>query len=409
LPFLASARAAGLIEEIAGGEAAERLAVSGRRPETGSISFDPASVEFLTSVPVPADRQEQYLRALGCQVVRSGESDWTVHVPSWRFDLEIPEDLIEEVIRLHGFEHIGTSVPDMEFSPQQTDPTHRRLRAFLAASGFQELISYIFSSPAELERCRAPEATVKLSDPQGQERSVLRTALYPSLLAAARHNRQFPSLALFEVGHVFDGAETERLGLLLSGDWIGGGWKHAARKADAFVLKGQLERLAAELGADLELDNSTLPHLHPGVSASVYWNGEERGFLGQLHPEIAGELGLPPVFLAELELPLAGSPIRYAEPQRQERNERDLALITPVEVSFRQLRELLSAPAGEHLESLTPFDVYEGENIGEGRRSIALRFIFRHRERTLTDAEINEVMTDVISTAREAGYDVRDR
>lgn len=409
LPFLASARITGLITSCAGGEAAPQLAVSGERTETGSIRFDPQRVEFLTSVAVPLDDQERYLSALGCQVIRNGDSDWLVHVPSWRFDLNIPEDLIEEVIRLHGFEHIGTSVPAMDFRPAQTDPTHRSLRAFLAASGFQELISYIFSSDAELERCRAPAATVRLTEPQGAERSVLRTALYPSLLAAARHNRQFPSLALFEVGHVFPGEETERLGLLVSGDWTGGGWKHAPRPADAFVLKGQLERLAAHLGAEFEVVNASHAQLHPGVSGTIVWNGEECGFLGQLHPEIAEQAGLPPVFLAELALPLSGSRIRYAEPQRQERNERDLALVVPATTSFAELSSLLSGPAGEHLESLTPFDVYEGEGIAEGHKSIALRFIFRHHERTLTDAEVSAVMDEVISSARAAGYDVRDR
>lgn len=409
LPFLASARATDLILELAGGEASDRLAVSGGRSETDTIRFDPARVAFLTSVDVPPGDQERYLTALGCQVIRNEPDDWLVHTPSWRFDLSIPEDLIEEVIRLHGFEHIGSSVPAMDFRPALTDPTHRGLRSFLAASGFQELISYIFSGDAELARYRAPEATVRLTEPHGQERAVLRTALYPSLLAAARYNRQFPSLALFEVGHVFPGEETERLGLLLSGDWIADGWKHAARPADAFVLKGQLERLADYLGADLELRNEQHPALHPGVSATVLWNGEERGFLGQLHPEIGAEAGLPPVFLAELDLPLPGSRIRYREPQRQERNERDLALITPAGVSFADLRSLLEKPAGEHLESLTVFDVYEGDSIGAGRRSIALRFVFRHPERTLTDEEVTAVMTDVIGTAREAGYDVRDR
>src|SRR5690606_8013245 len=198
----------------------------------------------------------------------------------------------EEVIRLHGYDHIGASTPHMQFTPPLTDPTHRRLSAWLAASGFQELISYSFTSDTELQRARAPEAKVRLRDPQGQESSVLRTALYPSLLAAAVRNRQQPSLALFEIGKVFRDEETERLALLLSGSWQDAGWQKRPVRADAFLLKGQLERLAASMGARLQLSNRQFAPLHPGVSAEVTWNGKQVGFLGQLHPAIAAELEL---------------------------------------------------------------------------------------------------------------------
>lgn len=408
LPFLASARIATLIAELAGAEPAPQLAVSGTTQELAVLSFRPERVEFLTGVAVPEDLQAGYLDALGFEVDRADESTWQVTAPSWRFDMQYEEDLIEEVIRLHGFEHIGSTVPHMQFVPALTDPTHRQLRARLAAQGFTELISYSFSSDAELKRARAPEAAVRLADPQGVERSVLRTMLYPSLLAAAVQNRQRKALALFEIGHVFREAETEKLALLASGNWVQDGWKKQPQRLDAFVLKGQLEVLAASLGARVELRNESFDPLHPGVSAGVYWNGEKRGFLGQLHPAIAAELEIGDTFICELDLPLAGSRLSFAEPSRQERVERDLALITPADVSFSSLDELLSPHAGPELQSLVPFDVYTGERIGEGRRSIALRFTFRHPERPLTDQEVTGHMTNVIQAARDAGYDVRD-
>ncbi len=408
LPFLASARLCALLAELAGGTPARQLAVSGSRQEPVQLSFRPERVEFLTSVAVPLDTQERFLLALGFGVQRQADGSWLVTVPSWRFDMSIEEDLIEEVIRLHGYDSIGSSKPHMQFTPPLTDPTHRRLRGYLAATGFQELISYSFSSDAELARTRAPLATVRLKDPLGQESSVLRTALYPSLLAAARLNRQQPSLALFEVGHVFLEQETERLALLVSGNWIESGWQKRPARADAFLLKGQLEKLAASLGAELELRNHAAPPLHPGVSASVWWNGEEIGFLGQLHPAIAAELELKDTFICELALPLSGRGLQFSEPGRQERVERDLALVTPTGVTFSELKALLAPEAGPELESVVPFDVYTGERIGEGLKSVALRFTFRHPERTLTDAEVTGHMSNVIQIAKAAGYDVRD-
>lgn len=408
LPFLASARITGLVQELAGGEAAASLAVSGTVPELTVLSFRPERTAFLTGVDVPADLQAGYLAALHFEIDRSDEDNWRVTAPSWRFDMYREEDLIEEVIRLHGFEHIGSTTPHMQFVPEQTDPTHRQLRARLASQGFLELISYSFTSDAELERTRAPQAVVRLTDPQGQERSVLRTMLYPSLLSAAAQNRREKSLALFEVGHVFAEDETEKLALLVSGDWIGPGWKKEPRTADAFVLKGQLEVLAASLGARLELRNEPFSPLHPGISASVYWNGQKIGFLGQLHPEIATDLEIGDTFICELDLPLAGQRMTFSEPSRQERVERDLALVTPLDVTYSSLVALLAEQAGPQLQSLVPFDVYTGDRIGADRQSIALRFTFRHDSRALTDEEVNDHMSNVIQTARDAGYDVRD-
>lgn len=405
---LASARICALLTELAGGQPAGQLVVSGGPQPLKQLSFRPSRVEFLTAVDVPLADQERYLTALGFSVDKAAEDHWQVTAPSWRFDMAIEEDVIEEVIRLHGFEHIGSSTPHMQFVPSLDDVTHRRLRASLASFGFQELISYSFTGDAHLRTVRAPAAAVRLSDPQGQESAVLRTMLYPSLLDAAVLNRQRTSLALFEVGHVFNEEETERVALLLSGDWIEPGWRKQGVRADAFVLKGLVERLAAGLGATVELRNAPFDPLHPGISAQVIWNGQAIGFLGQLHPEIASELGIRDTFICELDLPLTGQPVKFAEPGRQERVERDLALITPDTVSFASLRELLTGPAGPQLESLAPFDVYRGERIGAGRQSIALRFVFRHPERPLTDAEVTEHMTNVISTARNAGYDVRD-
>lgn len=402
----ASARAANLIQELAGGRVHPGISATGADVTRPTITFRPSRVHFLMDFDVPTSEQRRYLEALGCDVDESGADEWRVTPPSWRFDMSIEEDVVEEVGRLHGYEHIGLSVPAMPFVPPAADPTHRALRARLAAMGLQETMTYVFTGESELERAAAPAPSVRLQDPQGLERSVLRTALYPGLLAAAHINRFAGALSLFEVGHVFLEEEEERLALLLRGPRAVGVWR-PDQPTDFFVLKGILEHLAALDRAEIEFTPAARPYLHPGVSAGVRWNGAEVGFAGRLHPEVAARYELPETYLAELRLPLEGRRIRFDEIARQPHAERDLAVIAPETASYAELAALCRAAAGDRLVTLAPFDVYRGEQLPEGMRSVALRFRFRHPERALTDGEVDDVMGNVIRAVRSAGYDIR--
>ena len=407
LPELASARAVALIAEVAGGRVDPGVSLVGARVERPEIAFRPSRVRFLMDFEVARPDQRRYLEALGCEVSEDAPDAWRVRPPSWRFDMSIEEDVVEEVARLHGYEHIGETVPNMHFVPPAGDPTHRELKLKLAASGLQETISYVFTGEAELARANAPAAVVHLSDPQGVERGVLRTALYPGLLAAAVANRRLPALGLFEVGRVFGHEEEERLALLTRGPRAANGWG-AELAGDFFTLKGVLESLAGLLGTELGTTPTTeAPYLHPGVAAAVTWNGEPVGYAGRLHPEVAARYELGEVYVAELRLPLAGRVIRFGEINRQPFAERDLAVIAPVEDTFAQVARLCREAAGPLLVSLEPFDVYQGGQLPTGQRSLALRFRFRAESRALTDGEVDGLMQNVIRAVRDAGYDVR--
>ena len=407
LPPRASARAAALIAEIAGGSVHPGVSASGSDVVRPEIAFRPSRVGYLMAMEVPAEEQRASLEALGCDVEGDQDDAWRVTPPSWRFDLHIEEDLIEEVSRLHGYEHIGKTVPAMHFVPPIHDPTHRWLREAVAAMGLQETVSYVFTGPDALARAAAPAAGVALSNPQGAERSVLRTALYPALLTAAALNRDEPALALFEIGHVFlAGGEEERLGMLWRGPYARGVWR-ADSPLDFFVVKGVLERLAARLGADVRCRPTQAPFLHPGVAAELVWQGEAVGVAGQLHPEVAARYELDGVYLAELRLPLAEGRVRYRDFPRQPFAERDLAVVAPVDVAYARLERLVRDAAGRELESVRPFDVYRGEQVGEGGRSVALRLRFRRSDRALTDDEVDGHMRNVMSAVRDAGYDIR--
>ena len=408
---LASARAAALIAEVAGGALHAGVSTVGADSKRQAVRLRAARVGFLTGVDVAVEDQQRYLEALGCEVELSvsptGEAELSVTPPSWRYDLGLEADLVEEVIRLHGYEHIGSTVPEMRFVPPATDPTHRLLKQRLAALGLQETISYIFTSEGELERSNSPAAVVRLSSPQGQDRSVLRTSLLASLLAAAELNRGEESLALFEVGRVFIDEELERLGLLIRGPAELGVWRPNV-PGDFYQFKGLLESLANLAGVAMELRTGGSVQLHPGVAAEVYWDGEAVGMAGRLHPEIEAHYGLGETFVAELALPLAGHRVRFSEFSRQPFAERDLAVIVPDETTYAELRRLCRSAAGELLESIEPFDVYRGSQLAAGRRSVALRLHFRDKSRALTDDEVDRAMANVISAVRDAGYDIRE-
>ena len=408
LPPKASARAAGLIAELAGGRVHPGVTEVGGDAPLKTIKFRPSRLAFLMAMDVPSEMQARYLEALGCQIACRGADDWRVTAPSWRFDLAFEEDLIEEVSRMYGYDHIPVTVPAMHFVPPPTDATHRGLRDLLAGMGWQETITYVFTNDELLACARAPQAAVRLESPPSAERSALRTALYPGLLGAAAANRAAERLALFEVGRVFGEREEERLSFVARGNWEGGGWQ-GTRPLDFYAFKGELEGLAATLGVEVRLEPHPHPPLHPGVSATVLWAGEPIGWAGRLHPAAAAAFELPETYLAELRLPLTAAKIAFQDYARQPYAERDLSVVAPRSVTYAALERVAREAGGERLESVTPFDVYEGAPIAEGERSVALRLRFRHPGRALRDEEVDGFMRNVIAAFRNESYTIRDR
>ncbi len=406
--LLASARASSLIAQLSGGSVHPGVSLVGKEQELKTVDFRPSQVEFKMTLDIPLKLQKEYLERLACRVKELDGDKWQITAPSWRYDLEIEEDIIEEVSRLYGFDKIVETLPAMYFVPPVKDSTGRVLRSSLASFGLQEVISYIFTSDQELAKAKAPKAVVRLQNPQGVERSVLRTALYPSLINIAINNKQEASLAIFELGHVFNKVEKERLSILMSGLMVKANWL-AEIKLDFYYFKAILEKLARTYAVDLELKAQEVEYLHPGISALVLWAGKEIGFMGKLHPEIAASYGLKDVFVAELDLPLISSEIDFEDINRQPFAERDLAIILPIDTNYNSLSELVKNSAGKFLQSLDVFDIYHGDNIKAGYYSMAIRLRFQDREKALIDSEVDEYMANVINKLESMGYSIRGK
>ncbi|WP_407569065.1 phenylalanine--tRNA ligase subunit beta [Deinococcus altitudinis] len=428
LPARAADRIAGLLGEL-GGTVHPGSTQAGTPELPSPIVLDAAYARRLLGMEIATPEMSGILERLGCKVVAEGavvaegtvlseNTVLTVTPPSWRIDMNVPEDLIEEVARLHGYASLPETLPTIQTHPdnagaEAASRERQNLKRTVAGLGFQEVVTYTFTGDDEAEGARTERPNVRLRNPMTSERTGLRTALYPSLLRAAAQAGKGERLLIFEVGHIFPASgEAERLGLLMRGPLAPNGWQPGVAGGYA-AFAGLVSALAGGLGADLEvrqLRGDAVPAaLHPGVAGELVWNGVSAGWIGALHPEIAASFGLKgDTYLLEAALPLPGRPWAFRDPSRAPAAWRDLAVTLPQAVSYAEVAGLLKREAGPLLESVQPFDVYVGDSIEAGQRSVAARLTFRG-EKTLTDAEVDPVMARVMDAVRGAGWSIREK
>jgi len=380
-----------------------------------AIAFRPDYTSRLVGMKYNEAEQLGVLRRLGCTVQpTSQEGAFEVTPPSHRVDLTIEEDLVEEVARVVGYDHIPNTLPNFFPHPDNlgVDEPYQaleRLKQVLAGLGFQEVLNYSWSSPEECALMHAPAPSVFMQNPQTEDRTALRTALYPSLLknlqTAFAQGENGPFL-LFEIGNVFNQTETTHLSALICGDPIPGLWQKGLGE-DFFALKGLLEAAAQNLGSKVRVEKEPQPHLHPGISGAVYWNNQKVGQIGALHPAIATALELPQLFLFELALPLSKGPDIFSDIAKYPASMRDLAVVVPESTSYAEVERLIQAHAGERLVRLEIFDVYRGKPLLEGEKSMAFHLTFRHQGRTLTDLETDSFMQNIITAIEQRGFAIR--
>jgi phenylalanyl-tRNA synthetase beta chain len=424
------ARAVSLLCELAGGRAA------GTAHEVRRSDFAPPTIrlrasraEALLGVAVPVDRTVEILTALGCQVTSAGQGSFEVTVPSWRPDLTREEDLIEEVARIWGYDKIPSAVPSIKVSEGSAPEIRflRKLRLQAAAAGLSEAVNYAFVAPKQLEKARVPTAALRLANPLSEERSVMRTSLLPGLLAnvqrAQRH--QVTQAALFELARTFTPSsellpdERYRLGVVLWGaraEFIGEGGA-----LDFFDAKGVLEsvlrpltRGKVETVADAAL-GAEHAFLHPRRAARVRLFEQEVGLLGELHPDVLDDLELTgPLIYAELDVARLFAVSRgHLPPQvnplpRFPGTARDLAIVVEETVQAGTVSAALAEAGGALVEAVELFDLYRGEQVGAGKKSLAFRIRYRDRDATLTDQRVDELHGRVLAEAgRRFGAQIR--
>jgi phenylalanyl-tRNA synthetase beta chain len=416
LPERALERLTGLLLEIVGGRAG--AVVRAEHPEAVParplIRLRRERLARVLGMAIPDDRVAAILRGLDMRVEADAEG-WTVVPPSRRFDLAIEEDLIEEVARVHGYDAVPTRLPiggTRVAAPTEARVPDAVLRGVLTTRGYVEAINFAFVPPAWLESWHLDHGAIALANPLSADLAVMRTALLPGLVDAVRRNlaRQQNRVRLFETGRVFragpDGPqETLRVALAACGNAAAEQWGSRARPMDWYDLRGDVEHLLALLGAartGIRVEPADDPWLHPGRSAVVLRDGVAIGRIGALHPRLSARLDLgTDVHVAEFDLePLVARELPRAatvSPFPQVR--RDLALVADDAVPYAALAGLVRRVAGPILKDLVLFDEYRGAGLPAGRRSLAIGLILQDDSRTLTDPDVDAVVTAVVDAA----------
>ena len=409
-------RAAQLITELAGGTICKGIVdvYPGKQPLT-EIQLRPERVNFVLGTEIESTTMEEILTRLGFDVETSGRV-YRVTVPTFRSDITREIDLIEEIARVYGYDNIPTTLPKGDIPVPALDrkvEVRRRIKQFLLAAGMMEAVNYSFSDPNSFDKIRfAADNPLRnaspLQNPLSPEMSVLRTTLLPGLLDNAQRNRnhQIDTIALFEIGNVFirNGGqqEPERVSGVLAGQVGDGVSSNPYRQPDFYDIKGIVEGGLEVCGiSDYTLQKTDAPTFHPGRNAAVLFGGRQIGIFGEAHPEVLENYDLPyKAYLFELDMEALTDAAIFAkrfEPiSVYPKVERDLAIVVDKETLSDMPTELIYKTGGEWVESVRLFDVYEGEQVPEGKKSLAYAITYLSASETLTDKAVNALHDKIV-------------
>lgn len=405
-------RATELIIEIAGGSAgplSEAISVE-HLPQERTITLRENFVEKLLGIAIEPTEIERILTQLGMNLRANGDH-YEVTPPLFRFDLNLEVDLVEELGRIYGYNHLPMTrfqgADTIRVTPEAQRPLSLLKRTLIDA-GMHEVITYSFVHDVWQKELTEPSQPLKLANPISEEMNVMRTSLWPGLLSVAKNNlnRQEERVRIFESGLIFHRQEDEItqtpvIGGLILGDREAESWNTPEQKVDFYDIKGVVEQLIALTG---DLDSyrfvpSTHPALHPGQCADLYRNEVKVGTLGAIHPQIAHRHDLPKnIYLFEIKLEniIMGRLSAFRPLSKFPSVRRDLAFIVKDQINADQLIRTAKEVAPELIESAYVFDQFKGKNIEEGYKSIALAIKLHDLSRTLVDSEVDKIISTII-------------
>ena len=393
--------------------------------------------DFVTPIDITVDKVNQTIgfelssgeikaifEQLGFKTTQDGET-LTVEVPSRRKDITIKEDLIEEVARIYGYDDIPSSLPIFGevTSGELTDRQYktRTVKETLEGAGLNQAITYSLVSKDHAKDFALQERpTISLLMPMSEAHSTLRQSLLPHLIEATAYNvaRKNKDVRLYEVGRVFFGNgegelpdEVEYLSGILTGEYMVNAWQGKKEEIDFFIAKGVVDRVAEKLNLEFSYKAGEISGLHPGRTAIVSLNGTEIGFIGELHPQVAADNDLKRTYVFELNydamMEVAVGYINYAPIPKFPGVTRDIALEVNHDVPSSELLQTIHDNGEDILQHTLVFDVYEGEHLEEGKKSVAIRLNYLDTEDTLTDERVSKVHDKVLEALQAKGAVIR--
>ncbi|MGC3980811.1 MAG: phenylalanine--tRNA ligase subunit beta [Steroidobacteraceae bacterium] len=403
-------RATQLLLECVGGQAGP-IQVTGDKVESkrAAISLRHARITRVLGHEIAAEQITRMLSGLGMQSQYDGAGQWSVAPPSWRFDISIEEDLIEEVARIYGYDNIPTipaATAQVLRPVTENRITLQRCALQLVDRGYQEAITYSFTDPVIQSVLFPQQAALTLANPISAELGVMRLSLWPGLVQALVGNqrRQQPRVRLFETGRKFS-ADGQQEVLVIAGLAAGlvapKQWGGAATQVDFYDVKADVEALLALTGCAHEFTFAAEHHvaLHPGQCARILRNGQPVGWLGALNPVASKALDLVyPAIVFELDFnaSFVSQVPEYKEISRLPSVRRDLALIVSESIRYSDIESVVRETVAELLKELTVFDVYQGAGLEKGKKSIALGLSLQDTSHTLTEVEIEAAIARVV-------------
>jgi phenylalanyl-tRNA synthetase beta chain len=413
LPRIAIERATRLILDAAGGKPGPVIEATlpEHLPKSATVKLRRTRLARVLGLHVDDAEVARILSALGMHVDAIADG-WQVTPPSRRFDIEIEEDLIEEVVRVYGYERVPTRAPSGELRLNlrpEAELAPARLRAQLAARDYREAICYSFVANELLEHWSLSDGAVPLANPLSADLAIMRTSLLPGLVQAIRYNlhRQQPRVRLFETGLVFNNASSElqqvpRIAAVACGRAAAESWAVDKRELDFYDIKADIESVLMLAGgrSNVEFQAAAVPWLHPGRSAEIRLDNQFAGWVGALHPRLLKALDLPhDVYVFEGDLRLIGAgAVPRAQPLSQfPSSRRDIAVMVPEAIAYAQVEASARSALGQVLRQVFVFDQYSGGNLGSGVKSLAIGLILQDDYRTLTDADADDCVARAVA------------
>lgn len=420
LQYKAMERATRLLIDICGGEAGPVVDVTSEAhlPKRATITLRRSKLDRLIGHVIPDEQVTDILKRLGCEVTE-GQDEWQAAAPSWRFDMEIEEDLVEEVARVYGYDNIPNEPVQAGLemgSHREADLSLKRVKTMLVDKGYQEVITYSFVDPKVQQLMHPGEEALILPSPISSDMSAMRLSLWTGLLSTVvyNQNRQQNRVRIFETGLRFVPDTQADLGirqdLMLSGVLCGNRyeehWDQAKSAVDFYDLKGDLESVLELTGklSEIEFKAEANPALHPGQSAAIYLKGERIGFIGVVHPELERKLDLNGRTLVfELLWDKVADRIvpQAAEVSRFPANRRDIAVVVSESVPAADILAECKKVGANQIVGVNLFDVYRGKGVAEGYKSLAISLILQDTSRTLEEEDIAATVARCVEALKE--------
>ena len=413
-------RATELIREICGGEVGPvvECETAAHNEEIVPIELRAERIQRVLGIEIAHEDVTEIFQRLGMETKVYPES-WLIKAPTFRFDIQIEADLLEEVVRVYGYNNIPRTRPSYHAIVQgQAEAKNNltTLKKCLVNRGYFEAISYSFVDPAWQKIIDPQTETISLANPLSSEMSVMRTTLWPGLLNALKHNinRQQHRVRLFETGLRFiPGGDASGVNAIaqeamfagvVCGDVHAEQWSDKSRKVDFYDVKSDLETLFSFSSENTIFEAAEHPALHPGQSACIKQNGEVVGWLGALHPEVQKSLDIEPrVYVFEIKqsaiaknnIPAFSAISRFPEVRR------DLAILVDEKIPVAEILSAINKSSSDLVKETQLFDIYQGKGVEEGRKSVAFGLILQEFSRTLTDNEVDNEIENIVSTLNQ--------